>query len=72
MEIPSLNLDKLKQFSTNDPKISNIALNKKEVMSERGPSQSIRQQTQAKKKPDFEEEKLWREAGLSVDHQTVR
>lgn len=36
MEIPSLNLDKLKQYSTNEPTTNNQLLAKKEVLSERG------------------------------------
>lgn len=36
LEIPSLNLDKLKQYSTNEPQSTNKLLAKKEVLSERG------------------------------------
>ena len=36
LEIPSLNLDKLKQYSTNEPKTKNNLLAQKEVLSERG------------------------------------
>lgn len=36
LEIPSLNLDKLKQYATNEPKTKTNLLAKKEVLSERG------------------------------------
>ena len=67
MEIPSLDLDKLKHYRTNEPKLNTDMLNSKEVLSERGNNQAF---YASNKEPNFiyGETKREKDGVLSVDN----
>lgn len=66
LDIPSLNLDKLKQYATNEPTKNNKLLAQKEVLSERGNPQDSFSKN---KKQDmlYGNYKKAKEGGLSMD-----